>query len=347
MTRKLATIQTIKALTPIVGADMIELATFADIGWQCVVKKGEFQVGDLCVYFEIDSLLPLRPEFEFLARGNNPKKTLLDNGKVVEGFRLKTIKLRGQLSQGLALPLAVAFGDKKSEIDISNLELGVDVSEILGVYKYEPPISPQLEGLVKGNFPSFIPKTDEIRIQTCWEIMQKYLDREWCASIKYDGASCTMYRYENNFGVCSRNLELLETDQNAMWQIANKYELKDKLPEGFAIQGEIYGEGIQSNPHKVKGVNYKIFNVYDIANAKYLSLEKMSEFVAKIDLELVEIFDYGQKDLQNMTADKLLEIADKCGLEGLVFRPREELRDPEFGRVSFKVISNKYLLKEE
>ena len=343
MTRKLVTLQPIKELLPIAGADNIELATFTDIGWQCVGKKGEFQPGDACVYFEIDSLLPLRAEFEFLARGNTPKKTVLEDGSMVEGYRLKTIKLRGQLSQGLALPISTIFGDQ----DITGLKTDADLSEILGVYKYEPPISPQLAGLVKGNFPGFIPKTDEIRIQCCWEIIEKYKDEKWYASIKYDGTSCTMYKYEGNFGVCSRNLELLESEENSMWQIARKFGLGNKIPEGFAIQGELYGEKIQNNPHKTNGINYKIFSVYDIQAGKYLAFREMKSFVSKIGLEIVDAFDYGQSTLTHFTPEKLLEMADTTNLEGLVFRPLTELYDPKLGRVSFKVISNKYLLGEK
>lgn len=331
--RKLATIQTIKQLLPIEGADAIELALFENILWKCVVKKNEFAVGDKAVYFEIDSLLPLVPQFEFLARGSTPKKTLLEDGRIVEGYRLKTIKLRGQLSQGLALPIEKDY------------EEGKDLTDIIGVHKYEPPVNPQLAGQVKGNFPSFIPKTDEERIQTCWNIVEKYQDIKWYSALKVDGSSCTIYHLDD-FGVCSRNLDLLETEGNSFWKVANKYNLKEKMPKGYAIQSELHGEGIQGNKHQVKGIDLAVFNVYDINNGKYLNLKEAREFTENLGLKFVEIVEENIT-LERLTMDDLMAKADATGLEGLVFRPMEEINDISFGRVSFKVISNRYLLKEK
>ena len=148
--RKLVTIQEIEDIQPIEGADSIEKAKIKE--WWVVVKKGEFIVGDYCIYFEIDSFLPIKPEYEFLLRGSSPKKMLVD-GQEKEGIRLKTIRLKGQISQGLALPIATIANNLPKEV-------GTDISEILGVIKYEPPIPANLAGVVKGNFPSFIPKTD-------------------------------------------------------------------------------------------------------------------------------------------------------------------------------------------
>lgn len=139
--RKLASIQRIKALEPIEGADAIERATV--LGWQLVVKKDEFRVGELCIYCEIDSILPEKPEFEFLKS---------------RGMRIRTIRLRGQISQGICFPLSFLPAETLIEEDS-------DVTEILGVTKYEPPIPASLAGVMKGAFPSFIPKTDETRVQ--------------------------------------------------------------------------------------------------------------------------------------------------------------------------------------
>jgi len=144
--RKLASIQRIKNLEPIAGADAIEKATV--LGWQLVVKKGEFAIGDLCVYCEIDSRLPDRPEFEFLK---------------ARGMRIRTVRLRGQISQGICFPLSIlpVYTDVQED---------TDVTELLDITKYEPPIPAQLAGVAKGLFPSFIPKTDETRVhcRNCW-----------------------------------------------------------------------------------------------------------------------------------------------------------------------------------
>ncbi len=146
--RKLATVVKIADIQPIVGADAIVVAKVK--GWNVVVKVNEYKVGDLAVYYEIDSFLPIRPQFEFLRKSSYKRMVS------TEGFRLKTIKLRGQLSQGLLTPIPDG---------ILNPKEGDDLTEALDIVKYEHPIPAQLAGKIKGVFPSFIPKTDEIRIQ--------------------------------------------------------------------------------------------------------------------------------------------------------------------------------------
>lgn len=160
MSRKLASIRRVKELRPIEGADLIELAIVD--GWQCVVKKGEFRQGDLGVYFEIDSFLPIREEFEFL------RKSCFRKMGDEEGFRLRTIKLRGQLSQGLIIPMKSlqTFMDHDTWI---SLDEGDEVTEVIGVKKYDPPIPAQLAGSMAGNFPTFIRKTDQERIQNLYD----------------------------------------------------------------------------------------------------------------------------------------------------------------------------------
>lgn len=148
MSRKLATIRKISEIKPIEGADKIELAIID--GWQCVVKKNEFNVGDTCIYCEIDSFLPIKPEFEFLRTSSYKKMG------DIEGFRLKTIRMKGQISQGLVLPISVL-----PEGPYCN---DLDVTEILGIKLYEAPVLAQLQGQMRGNFPHFISKTDEERV---------------------------------------------------------------------------------------------------------------------------------------------------------------------------------------
>jgi RNA ligase (TIGR02306 family) len=200
MERALASIQRILEVKEIPNADRIEEAVV--LGWHLVVGKGEFKVGEKCVYFEVDSMLPLTPAFEFLK----------DKMKQYEGgewfCRLRTKKLRGVLSQGLALPLGVlGLGQ--------NLSLGEDVSERLGIKKYEPQIPAVLRGWAKGNFPTlYIPKTDEIRVQSIPEIFDEVRGKEVFVTEKADGTSVT-YFVREEFGVCSRNLELKEDDEVA------------------------------------------------------------------------------------------------------------------------------------
>ena len=179
--RKLASIQKIQSLSPIPDADKIELAQV--LGWKVVVKKGEFQVGDLVVYCEIDSLLPKKPEFEFLKDSN---------------YRIRTRKMRGVISQGICFPLDVLPIETKWHIEemekarIANIHgadgaIGMDVTKELGIEKYEPPIPAELAGEAKGALPSFLIKTDEDRIQILPEILIKYGGLQFIATEKIDG----------------------------------------------------------------------------------------------------------------------------------------------------------------
>jgi len=343
--RHLATIQTIEEILPIDGSDNIEKVRIKN--WWCVTRKGEFSLGDKCVYFEIDSLLPSgNPIFSFLASGSKPKTVNFENVEYT-GYRLKTIRLRGQISQGLALPTS-------SFKEINELVVGEDVSEILGIVKYELPIPLELSGIVKGDFPSFIPKTDETRIQNCGNILEKHKDDLFYITEKVDGCSSTFYKKDGVFGVCSRNIELLESEGNVMWKMAKKYSLSDKLPEGFAIQGEIIGNGIQGNNYKMMDQDLFIYNVFDINDTRYLNYADFIEFCENLGLKTVPVLaDYSA--LPKLTVDELLEYADGASVfgngnilrEGIVIRPiteQTEILDSILTRFSFKVVSNKYLL---
>ncbi|MGB0431866.1 MAG: RNA ligase (ATP), partial [Bacteroidia bacterium] len=237
--RKLASIQRIKSIEPIEGADAIMKATV--LGWELVVKKDEFNVGDLVVYCEVDSLLPEKPEFEFLKS---------------RGMRIKTIRLRGQISQGICFPLSVLPDDFKVEED-------ADCTDAIGITKYEPPMPASLSGVAKGNFPGFIPKTDETRVQVLQGVLDKYAGTKCYVAEKLDGSSVTYYYNNGQFGVCSRNLDLEETTENTLWIKARELDIENKLKSlggNFALQGEMVGEGIQSNKLKLKGQTPYFFN---------------------------------------------------------------------------------------
>ena len=362
MERKLASIQRIGNILPIEGADAIEIVTVNS--WKVVSKKGEFNEGDLCVYFEIDSFLPVREEFEFLRKSSYKKMG------DVEGFRLKTIKLRGQVSQGLCLPLNILEGPDEFVIGVSKqpwgdqlqigpyddafvIEEGADVTEYLGVLKYEPPVPAELAGKVKGLFPGFIRKTDEERIQNMTKEYDSMLDKHYYVTEKLDGSSATYYFKDGVFGVCSRNLELLETEGNTFWKVARELLIEEKLRNiggNYSIQGELIGEGVQGNPYKIKGQTVLIFNIFNIDKQEYLSLDDMVHFLHKINvddkpLELVPVVNYDYK--LPPTIEEIIRYADgKSRLnegtdrEGIVIRNRDK-------SISFKAISNTFLLKEK
>ena len=344
MERKLASIRQISDLSPIEGADKIELATID--GWKVVVAKDvNHKVGDLIVYCEVDSFLPIEPEFEFLRKSSYKK---MADGN--EGFRLKTIRLRGQISQGLILPLKEAYDVFKRNtpnMDMAWFE-GLDVTEMLNIVKYEPPIPAQLAGQVKGNFPSFLKKTDEERVQNLTKEYPIYKLAKFYVTEKLDGSSVTYYVKDGVFGVCSRNLDLLEDVNNSMWKFAIESGLRDKLvglETNIAVQGEIIGEGIQGNPYQRIGQTVRIFNGFDIDKYDYLSLDDLLELTIILEVKTVPILDLDFTLPE--TIDELLLMAEgksvlniKTEREGLVIRSHDR-------KISFKAISNKFLLNEK
>lgn len=337
--RKLASVQRILKIEPIDNADNLEVATV--LGWKCVVKKQEFSVGDIVVYIEVDSILPDKPEFEFMR---------------ARGFKVKTIKLRGQISQGLVLPLSILPGYNP----IQDAPEDADVTDLLGITKHEPEIPAQLAGTMRGNFPSFIPKTDETRVQSLQKLLNKYEGQQFYITEKLDGSSATFYVNNGIFGVCSRNIDLLESEGNTFWKAARELEIEQKLRTlggNIAIQGELIGEGIQGNKYGLKGHTVRFFNVFDIDKYEYYSLLKFTATMDNLGLEHVPILD-SYFSLPN-SIDNLVEMSigksilnPKIQREGLVLRPVVETCDiaaghalGSNGRVSFKVINPQFLLK--
>jgi len=335
MERKLASVRKIEEVKPIVGADKI--CAYRVGGWWVVDAVNKYNVGDLVTYYEIDSFLPIRPQFEFLRKTSYKK---LSNGD--EGFRLKTIKLRGQISQGLLT--AIPEG-------IFNPKEGDDLTEALDIVKYEPPIPAQLAGEVKGLFPSFIPKTDEIRVQIFEKDMGfSPVNEKVYISEKLDGSSATFYYYNGEFGVCSRNLELKESDKNALWIVAKRYDLPNKLKfigKNLAIQGEILGPSIQGNPYKLKDVDVYFFTAYDIDNACRLSFEGLETLTSHLGVKMVPVLEKSFVLPTENLVDNMLAMADgKSKLHGETDREGIVVRglDKTF---SFKSISNAFLLKHD
>jgi len=329
--RKLATIRTIKELLPIEGADRIELAIVDS--WKVVVAKG-LNVGDEVVYCEIDSFLPIKPEFEFLRKSCYRK---LADGQ--EGFRLKTITLKKQISQGLCIPL-------KELPQLAKNKVGDDVSDILGIVKYEPPIPANLSGVCKGNFPTFLKKTDEERVQNLSKEYQEYLASgiNFYATEKLDGSSATFYLKYGEFGVCSRNLELKENADNSFWKVARSLDIENKLkklPYNACLQGELIGEGIQGNPYKIKGQDVRFFNLFNIDTYELMPIDDLCNFCQDVDLLPVPNYDF----ILPKTIDELLLIAEGKSALADVEREGLVIRSPD-GKISFKAISNKFLLNE-
>jgi RNA ligase (TIGR02306 family) len=317
------------------NADSLDLVKV--LGWQCVAKLGEFKEGEIVVYIEIDTQLKERPEFEFLRNKN---------------FRVRSIRLRGELSQGLILPLSVLPTGEYHESD--------DVSELVGASHYEKPIPACLAGQAKGGFPtSLISKTDEERIQNYPALIEYFKGREVYVSVKINGASGSFIKKSadpsvpNDTGeifVCSRNLNLKDTENNTHWKILRKYDLLDKMPEGYAIQYECYGEGIQGNDLGIKGQDIAVFNVKNLLTGQYLSYDDFKIFCDSLKIPMVPIYYLGIFKWE--TVEEMLSEADtvkypngKDG-EGLVWRLRKNETCHKFPNyISVKTVSNKYLIK--
>ena len=339
--RKLATIRKIEEIKSIPEADKI--CAYRVGGWWVVDSVGKYTVDDLVVFCEVDSWMPteLAP---FLTKGKEPREF-----EGVKGERLRTVKLRGQLSQGLLIPIPEDT-IKGAGILVAD---GLDVTDHFGIKKWERPMNAQIAGLVRGNFPGLIPKTDQERCQNIKKEIQAAIDADLRFEVteKLEGSSCTMYLdQEGEFHVCSRNMDLKMDENNAFWKAAIKYNVEQKLRDanlqGVAIQGELIGPGIQGNIYKLSDIDFFVFDVYSVIGGGYLDPHDRRDLVATLGLKHVPVYDT-QRAL--VPVDQLLGWADGNSVlgdatgplrEGLVFKQAN-------GGMSFKAISNKYLLGEK
>lgn len=371
--RHLATIRKIKELFPIPNADRIEVAVID--GWQCIVNKSDgFKVGDLVVYIEIDSVLPDKPEFEFMRKYK---------------FRVKTIKLRGQVSQGLVLP--IPFSTLR-EAGIETIGEGMDITDILGIKKYDPEAAQEKVWWQKlavqskvvfpwwlkpfkrikfirnwwinkhkavDNFPPFIKKTDEERIQNMPILFDSLKKRGTVLSVteKLDGTSATYFLKDGKFGVCSRNKWILKEDDSPYWQMAKKYEIEQFLrgvcdsfyhkPKLLVLQGEIIGHGIQGNKYHMSDRSLFAFNF--IIDGKRCDYHDMKEYLEYSSINVVpRILDLDMKIIPNIEIQDLVDLSKGASVYRNGVEPREGIvcRN-ELEHVSFKVINPDFLLKEE
>ena len=353
--RKLASVQRIAEVSSIPEADRI--CAYRVNGWWVVDSVGKYEVGDLAVYLEPDSFVPheLDPT---LSKGKEPKEY---NG--VKGEKLKTIRLKKQLSQGLLLPFVETlnggfFQVKGDDGCLRFVMEGDDVTELLGIQKWEAPVPACLAGQVRGNFPSFLVKTDQERCQNLVrKIFEEHKDETYEVSLKLDGSSCTVYTRDGDSGVCSRNLDLMETEGNSFWKAAREQGVIDALlsynketGHNIALQMELCGEGIQGNQEGIKGQRLFLFDIFDIDTQTYMKpgqrLVFLDEVLTKLGAKLehtpiLDLRTYVAGRFANL--DELLAYADGPSMnpnvkrEGVVFKSHDSA-------FSFKVISNEWLL---
>ena len=355
ITRKLASVRRILDIKPIKDADRIVCATVD--GWELVTQKdNNFQIGDLVLYFEIDSFLPVIPQFEFLR-----KSSFKSTKNLGDGFRIKTIKLKGQVSQGLILPLkdAISIASENPEfgdvLDWTTLNEGDDLTDILMIQKYEKPIPSNLAGKMRGNFPSFIPKTDQERVQNIFnKFKNKYEDVWYDISMKLDGSSMTVYSNEGLVSVCSRNIDLIETEDNLFWKVANSTGLvtflRNNPQYNIAIQGELMGPGVQGNREGFSDYKLFVFDIWDIKNQCYFGFYDKKAILTIIrdagviidevpSINCLPVFKLFNAVNDILNSANIPSINHEYA-EGIVFKALD-------GSHSFKAISNRFLLSEK
>ncbi len=336
----LASIQIIKNILPHDNADNLELAIIG--GWQSIVKKNEFKQGDMVCYIEIDACLPVDEKYEFLRKCCFKKSYLLG-----EIFRVRTVKLRGKISQGLILPLSELY---------KGLNVGEDLTEKLGIKKWEVPINADLAGIVEGPFPSYVPKTDQIRVQNLeLDLLPKV---HWIIDEKLNGTSCSVSCFKGKVQVCSRNWAI-KPGENVYYQATKDFhERLINKSLNSVIQGEIVGPGIQGNPYNLSKPKFYAFDVWDIDKQRYLShidrLEFLLIFPEISRAPYVGAWNFVEEPFNldvalNQADGRSLLIGEKGRFsevlrEGVVYRTFDYVE----GKIqSFKIISNQYLLEND
>ena len=342
--RKLASIKRISDITRIPEADKI--CSYSVGGWTVVDAIGKYKVDDLVIMIEIDSWVPTTIAPFLTKKDKNPSEY---NG--VQGEKIRSIKLKGQISQGLLLPISVLPNPTESKI-------GDDVTDLLGIQKYEPPIPAQIAGDARS-FSWPISKTDETRVQSDdeYKFIERLTGKPYYISLKLDGTSSTFLidPKDETYHVCGRNYSYKENDSHNFWMLSKKYNIEQGLRDFWekghrlALQGEVVGPGIQKNPLGLSHHDLYIFNVVDIRSGQKLCLDKSLIVTDQLGLKFVPIVDkgssfgYTKTDLLEMARGKykthFSSAKDSQDREGIVIRSI-------CGEVSFKAINNDFLLKE-
>ena len=274
-------------------------------------------LNDLCLVFLPDALIPECDDMRFMA---------------ASGWRVKMRRFRGAPSEVVIMPIK----DQKSDL----LQVGDDLTIFTGVTKYHKPVPAHLQGVAKGNFPAFIPKTDELNYQRYGELVEQLGGMRFYITEKADGSSTTAFRYKGQFGLCSRNLELERNENNGYWKVAAKYKVEERLPEGVALQWETIGPGIQSNPHGLSDIDGLAFSAYNIEEHRYFTYHELKKLCETIEFPMCRVIEEGES-FSSEGIELLGEgtYANGKQREGVVVRSQENVGTLP---ISFKVINLGY-----
>lgn len=315
----LAYIGVIANLQPIPNADFIVSATvFCGKGgkWKGIVKKDDFSLDDKCIVYLPDAVIPESPEMQFMKDSN---------------WRVKMRRFKGAPSEVVIMPVCDLFNQCK---------VGSDITEFCGVTKFYKPIAPHLQGIAKGPFPDFIPKTDELNYQKYPELVDQLVGLPYYISVKMDGSSTTAFKFRGRFGVCSRNLELVRNKDNGYWKVALKYDLENRLPEGMALQWETCGPGIQGNSSGLKEIDGFAFSAYNIFEDRYLTSFHLINLCNLIKFPMCKILrtdmQFSKEGIENL-GEGFYENGNP--IDGVVVRSQDSF---QCRPISFKVINLNY-----
>jgi len=306
------------AIEAIPNADQIVSATVVcGYGgkWKGVVRKAELGLGDLCEVYLPDALVSQDDvRLQFLKDSN---------------WRVKMRRFRGAPSEVVIVPALN-----------TNDWVGLDITAFRGVTKYSKPVPAHLQGVAKGNFPAFIPKTDELNYQRHRDLVERLEGMPYYITEKADGSSTTAYRYKGQFGLCSRNLELEYNPSNGYWQVCKKYKVEEKLPEGIALQWETCGPKIQGNPHGLSEIDGFAFSGYNILEHRYLTMFEVRALCLEMDFPFCKVVAHGES-FSSQGIEVLGEGKYSNGKEreGVVVRSQENVGTMP---ISFKVINLGY-----
>jgi len=317
---KLVYVGKIISLEPIEGADFIVSATVVcgkGGKWKGIVKKDQFEIDSWCNVYLPDALIQPNEAMQFME---------------ATGWRVKMRRFKGAPSEVVIMPVPKAYHE--------SMEVGTDLTLWFGVTKYHKPIPTHLNGIAKGYFPDFIPKTDEPNYQKCEDLVDALQGKFYYVTEKADGSSTTAYRYKGNFGVCSRNVELLRNEENGFWKVAIKYKLEEKLPDGIALQWETCGPGIQKNPMGLSEIDGFAFSAYDIVEKKYLEFAEFLTLIDRLDFPTCKILDikssFDKEKIATLGEGKYSNGHER---EGVVVRSQDNIGHAP---ISFKVINLNY-----
>ena len=337
-TVKSATIEKIAGVLSHPNADRMSLAKVK--GWTVCIKKDEYKVDDLCIYVQTDSILEECPQYEFLRN---------------KDFRIRPMKLRGVLSQGIIFPISMLKDFGVDTLIVDEQVVGTDVSKHIKASHYEKPIPTCLAGKVKGHLPSFLKKTDEENIENVVDIINELTGKPYYITIKVDGSSGSFYLKDFVFGVCSRNLDLKEDEVNGFWKIARTYDIENKLKSHFpdkniCVQGEVYGPGIQGNRLSMPNISVALFNLWDIDSRTYLGYDLLVDFCNSAKIPMVKViksgtmFDMSMEDLQKLADESVYD--NGTPVEGIVLRPQTSFVSVIMEKpLSVKIMNEKFKLK--